>query len=222
MQKFAVSVIAKNAEQRDLLRTISKNEIIFVRGIAGSGKTYLSIGYALQELSKEHYEKIILSRPVVEAGEKLGFLPGDMEEKINPYMLPFFYSMEQMLPGGEEVVKKLINKNGSNPKIRILPLAFMRGVTLKNSIILADEMQNSTSEQMRMLLTRIGEGSKMIICGDVRQSDLRAKNGLEHAFEILQGIEGIGFCTLTENAIVRHPIIAKIEEKYENWNKNKG
>jgi len=221
MQKFAVSIIAKNAEQRDLLRTISKNDITFVRGVAGSGKTHLSVGYALQELSKEHYERIVLSRPVVEAGEKLGFLPGDMEEKINPYMLPFFYSMEQILPGGEDMIKKLINKNGTSPKIRILPLGFMRGITLKNTIVIADEMQNSSPEQMRMILTRIGEGSKMIICGDVRQSDLRTKNGLEHAFEILQGVEGIGFCSLTDKAIVRHPIIAKIEEKYEIWCNNK-
>ena len=158
----------------------------------------------------DNYEYIIFSRPVVEAGgEKLGFLPGDMEEKINPYMIPIFYSMEQILTD-KSLIKKLTNKNGSNPKIRVLPLAFMRGVTFAKSIIILDEMQNCTPEQMRMVLTRFGEESKMIVCGDVKQSDIHHKNGLSDAFNLLEGTPGIGFCSLSAKAIVRHPIIEHI------------
>ncbi len=222
MQKlnFSAPVCAKNPEQKEMLRTISKNDITFIKGSPGTGKTYLAVGYALQELSKEHYEKIILSRPVVEAGgERLGFLPGEIEDKIDPYMLPLFYSMEQILKN-KSMVKKLTDKNGSSPKIRVLPLAYMRGITFSNAIIICDEMQNATPNQMRMVLTRFGQNSKMIICGDVRQSDIHQKNGLENAFEILQGVDGLGFCTLSQEAIVRHPVIGKIEDRYEENHKD--
>jgi len=211
-----ISVIAKNLEQKEMLRTIAENEITLVKGPAGSGKTFLSVGYALQELLKNNYSKIILTRPVVEAGEKLGFLPGDMEDKIHPYMMPIFYSMEELLGSNKNLLKKLTNKNGTEPQVRVLPLAFMRGLTLSKSIIISDEMQNSSPEQMRMILTRFGENSKMIICGDTKQSDIHRRNGLDDAFDLLQGINGIGFVSLTTNAIVRHPIIKQIEKRYES------
>ena len=220
MTKSFVAVSAKNEEQKEMLRTISKNFITFVKGLAGTGKTHVSVGFAIQELLKNKYDNIILSRPVVEAGEKLGFLPGDMEDKINPYMIPVFTAMEKIL-GDSALVRKLTNKNGSNPKIRILPLAFMRGVSFDHSIVVLDEMQNSTPEQMRMVLTRLGENSKMIVCGDTEQSDLKNSNGLENAFKLLAGIEGIGFCSLSSKAIVRHPIIEKIEERYSKKQKEK-
>lgn len=208
-------ISAKNPEQKEMLRTISQCDITFVRGYPGSGKTFLAVGYALHELLNDKYEYIIFSRPVVEAGgEKLGFLPGDMEDKINPYMIPIFYSMEQILTD-KALIKKLTNKNGSDPRIRVLPLAFMRGCTFSRSIVILDEMQNATPEQMRMVLTRFGEGSKMIVCGDTKQSDISSKNGLSDAFELLDGVPGIGFCTLSAKAIVRHPIIENIEERYD-------
>lgn len=213
-----VALTAKNSEQKELLRTISNNDITFVKGSPGTGKTYIAVGYALQELLRDKYEYIIFSRPVVEAGgEKLGFLPGDLEEKIDPYMIPIFYSMEQMISG--EQIRKLTNKNGIKPKVRVLPLAYMRGVTFKNSCIVCDEMQNSTPEQVRMVLTRLGEGSKMILCGDVNQSDIHKTNGLEDSFELLGGIQGIGFCILSLEATVRHPIVKQIETRYENRKK---
>lgn len=211
---ISVSLTAKNPEQKELLRTISNNSITFVKGAPGTGKTFVAVGYALQELLKENYDYIIFSRPVVEAGgEKLGFLPGDLEDKIDPYMIPIFYSMEQMITG--EQIKRLTNKNGSKPKVRILPMAYMRGVTFKNSCIVCDEMQNSTPEQVRMVLTRLGEGSKMILCGDVNQSDIHRTSGLEDAFELLGGIQGIGFCILSLEATVRHPIVKQVEARYE-------
>jgi len=214
MPRALVSVSAKNAEQKDMLRTIAQNDITFIKGVPGTGKTYVAVGYALQELLKDNYENIILTRPVVEAGEKLGFLPGDMEDKINPYMIPIFYSMEQILGENKGLLRKLTNKNGEDPRIRILPLAYMRGVTFSNAVIICDEMQNSTPEQMRMVLTRFGEGSKMIICGDVKQSDIHKRNGLADAFNLLQDVPGIGFVTLSRAAVVRHPIIARIDDRY--------
>ncbi len=216
MNKSSTSVVltAKNLEQKELLRTISNNDITFVKGAPGTGKTYLAVGYALQQLLKDQYEYVIFSRPVIEAGgEKLGFLPGDMAEKIDPYMIPIFYSMEQMISGDK--IRKLTCKNGMKPKVRVLPMAYMRGVTFKNSCIVCDEMQNSTPEQVRMVLTRLGEGSKMIICGDVNQSDIHRTSGLEDAFELLGGIQGIGFCILSLEATVRHPLVRKIESRYE-------
>jgi len=219
MPKAIISVTAKNPEQKDMLRTIASNNITFVKGVAGTGKTYVSVGYALQELLKDNYEHMILSRPVVEAGEKLGFLPGDLEDKINPYMTPIFYSMEQLLGDHKGLLKKLTLKNGEQPRVRVLPLAYMRGVTCNNSVIICDEMQNSTPAQMRMVLTRFGEGSKMIVCGDIKQSDISMHNGLEDAFGLLSDVKGVGFVTLSRAAVVRHPIIRHIDEKYENREK---
>lgn len=214
MSKALVTVSAKNPEQKDMLRLIAQNDITFVKGVPGTGKTYLAVGYALQELLKENYDSIVLTRPVVEAGEKLGYLPGDLEDKINPYMIPIFYSMEQLLGSNKGLLKKLLSKDSEDQRVKILPLAYMRGITFSHSIIICDEMQNCTPEQMHMVLTRFGEGSKMILCGDVRQSDIHKRNGLEDAFELLQDIPGIGFITLSKAAVVRHPIIAKIDDRY--------
>lgn len=213
---FKCIISARNNEQKEMLRTISQNTISFVRGAPGSGKTLLAVTYALQQLFKKKFEKIVFTRPVIEAGgEKLGFLPGDMLDKIYPYMIPIFETLLELLPS--DVVKRMTNKNGDDPSIRIIPLAFMRGITFKNSIIVCDEMQNSTDKQVRMALTRIGEGSKIIMCGDVRQTDIEAgRSGLQDAFGLLQGIDDIGFVTLTREAIERHPIIKEIEERYES------
>ncbi len=212
-------ISARNDEQKDMLRTISKNIITFVKGSPGSGKTLLAVTYALQQLFKHKFKKIVFTRPAVEAaGEKMGFLPGDMSDKIYPYMIPIFETLLELLPA--EVVKKMTNKNGGDPVIRIIPLAFMRGITFKNSIIVCDEMQNSTGKQVRMVLTRIGEGSQMVLCGDVKQTDIEVMgnrvNGLLDAFNILQGIKDIGFVTLTQESIFRHPIIKGIEQRYES------
>ncbi len=213
----AVSVLVKprNEEQEKALEVISKNTITFIKGAPGTGKTYLAISHALDKLLHGQYEKLVLSRPVVEAaGEKLGFLPGDIQDKIDPYMIPIFETLSQLIP--HDVVSKMISKNGSDARIRILPLAYMRGITFKKSFIISDEMQNSTPAQVRMLLTRIGEKSKMVICGDVYQSDIQCTNGLLDAFSLLAGIDGIGFVSLSQNAIVRHPLIQKIEERYQD------
>lgn len=213
---------AKNPEQKEMMSIIAHNNIVLVKGAPGTGKTLLAVNYAIEKFGQKNskIERIVFTRPVIEAGgEKLGFLPGDMYDKIDPYIMPLMESLSQLVP--IDMVKKLTCKNGKDPVIRILPLAYMRGLTFSNCIIVCDEMQNSTPEQIRMLLTRLGENSKIIICGDVRQSDIHGVNGLEDAFGLLQDIEGIGFVTLTQQAIVRHPIIIKIEERYEARTKAK-
>lgn len=227
--KTFVSVSAKNEEQKEMLRTISQNDVTFVKGAPGSGKTYLAVGYGLQSFLRNEFEQLVFTRPVVEAGgERLGFLPGNMYEKIDPYMIPIFDSLSQLLP--PSTLHQLMPKNGNgngngngdNSPIRILPLAYMRGVTFSKSFVICDEMQNSTPEQMRMVLTRLGQGSKMILCGDVYQTDISKTNGLYDAFNLLQGIEGIGFVTLSQEAIMRHPLIQKVETKYlERWKSSK-
>lgn len=205
-----------------MLKIISENDVIFVRGAPGSGKTHLSVGFGLQSLLKNEYEQLIFTRPVVEAGgEKLGFLPGNMYEKIDPYMIPIWEILSKLLPPGTlgHLMPKNGNGNGNgdmDSPIRVLPLAYMRGVSFLNSFIICDEMQNSTPEQMRMVLTRLGEGSKMVLCGDIYQTDIRSPNGLFDAFEMLQGIEGVGFVTLTQDSIMRHPVIQHIENRYLN------
>lgn len=204
---------AKNQEQQNLLTAFENNDIILVKGSPGSGKTFLSVAFALRQLVNREANHIIITRPVVEAGEKLGYLPGNMYEKIDPYLMPIYESINQLTPPG--VLQKLLFRDHHEAIIRIIPLAYMRGTTLDNSIIICDEMQNSTPEQVRMLLTRIGKQSKIIACGDTKQSDILVYNGLDDAFEILKGIEGIGFVELTELAIVRHPIIVEIEKRYE-------
>jgi phosphate starvation-inducible PhoH-like protein len=214
-----IIVSAKTDEQKVLLRTINKNIITFVTGPAGTGKTFLAVAYGLQQLFKDKFEKLVLTRPVIEAaGEKLGFLPGDMLDKINPYLMPIYDAMSQVVP--VETMNKLMrnnsgNGNGKDSAIRIIPLAYMRGVTFRSSFIICDEMQNSTPDQVRMLLTRLGESSKMIICGDIRQTDIQGRNGLSDAMELLNGMDDIGVVQLTEASIVRHELVQRIEAKYE-------
>lgn len=215
---FKMVVAPKNDEQKEMMRVISANKVTFVKGCPGTGKTFLAVTFALQQFLREKCEKIVFTRPIIEAaGEKLGFLPGDMYEKINPYMIPIFDSLLELIPS--EVMNKLMTKNGKEAAIRVLPLAFMRGITFKNSFVICDEMQNSTPDQMRMLLTRIGEGTKMIVCGDVEQSDIHVRDGLRDAFELLEGVEDIGFVALSESAIVRDQIVRDIDKRYADRNK---
>lgn len=200
-----------------MLRTISQNNVTFAKGSPGSGKSHLAVGFGLQALLRKDYEQLIFTRPVVEAGgEKLGFLPGNMYEKIDPYMIPIFEILSKLLPSSalSQLMPKNGNGNGSHASIRVLPLAYMRGTTFSKSFIVCDECQNSTPEQMRMVLTRLGTGSKMVLCGDINQTDIKGRNGLLDAFEILQNIEGVGFVTLTQDAIMRHPVIRNIENRY--------
>jgi phosphate starvation-inducible protein PhoH and related proteins len=215
IKQFKQIVVAKNEEQKEFMKTMSQNIITFVKGAPGTGKSFLAVTYGLQRLFSGKVKQLIFTRPAVEAaGEKLGYLPGDLSEKINPYMVPLFDALTQIIP--IETLDKLMRKNGNEAQIKIVPLAYMRGMNFANSFILADEMQSSGPEQMRMLLTRIAENSQMVITGDVEQSDISGVNGLQDAFNLLQGIDGIGFMTLTEQAIVRHPIIQKVEERYHN------
>lgn len=215
---ISVNISAKNSEQKNMLRTISQNSVTFVKGFPGSGKTHLAVGYGLQALLRNDYEQLVFTRPVIEAGgEKLGFLPGNMYEKIDPYMIPIFEILSKLLP--QDALNRLMPKNGNGDTrspIRILPLAYMRGITFSNSFVICDECQNSVPEQMRMVLTRLGTGSAMVLCGDVYQTDIGSTNGLFDAFKKLQGIDGVGFVTLTQNATMRHPIIQQIENRYLN------
>lgn len=186
------------------------NDIVFATGVAGTGKTYLSVVYAVNQLQKEKVEKIILTRPAVEAGESLGFLPGDMKEKVDPYLRSLYDALYDML--GQETVDNLIEKQ----VIEIAPLAFMRGRTLNHAIVILDEAQNTTQAQMKMFLTRLGDQAQMIINGDATQIDLikKKESGLEQACNILNGVEGIAMIHLSGDDVVRHPLVQKIIDRY--------
>ena len=206
----------KSEKQQQLVDAYEKNDMIFATGPAGTGKTYLSIALAVKALKEKNIRKIILSRPAVEAGEKLGFLPGDMKEKIDPYLQPLYDALEDMLP----VVKlqDMMEKN----IIQIAPLAFMRGRTLSDAVVILDEAQNTTPAQLRMFLTRMGWNTKMIITGDVTQIDLPKgqKSGLVEAMDILKDVEGIGFVSLGKKDIVRHKLVTRIVNAYEKHDKD--
>jgi phosphate starvation-inducible PhoH-like protein len=211
-----VLVVAKNDEQKELLKSVRDHIITFATGPAGTGKTYLSVAQGLQYLYKQVYKQIVFTRPVIEAGENLGFLPGDVMEKIEPYMMPIFHTLHKLISPDE--LEQLLRASKDKPApIQIVPFAFMRGLSFDDSFCVVDEAQNTTPAQMRMLLTRIGERSKMVICGDLDQSDLGPRNGLWEATNALTQIEEIGFINLTEAAIVRHPIIQKIEMEYRRY-----
>ncbi len=197
---------SRSENQQQLIDAYEKNDMIFAVGPAGTGKTYLSIALAVKALKEKAIKKIILSRPAVEAGEKLGFLPGDMKDKIDPYLQPLYDALEDMIPAVklQDMMEKHI--------IQIAPLAFMRGRTLSDAVVILDEAQNTTSQQIRMFLTRMGMNTKMIITGDLTQIDLprEQRSGLKEALKILDGVEGIGVVKLGQKDIVRHKLVTRI------------
>ena len=208
---------SRSENQQKLIDAYEKNDMVFAVGPAGTGKTYLSIALAVRALKDKMAKKIILSRPAVEAGEKLGFLPGDMKDKIDPYLQPLYDSLEDMIPAVklQDMMEKHI--------IQIAPLAFMRGRTLSDAIVILDEAQNTTSQQIRMFLTRMGTNTKMIITGDMTQIDLPRdqRSGLKEALKILEGVEGIGVVNLGQKDIVRHKLVTRIVNAYEKYDKER-
>ena len=206
---------ARSENQQRLIETFQQNDMVFAVGPAGTGKTYLSIALAVKALKEKTAKKIILSRPAVEAGEKLGFLPGDMKDKIDPYLQPLYDALEDMLP--QVKLQDMMEKH----VIQIAPLAFMRGRTLSDAVVILDEAQNTTPAQIRMFLTRMGWNTKMIITGDMTQIDLPRpqKSGLVEALHILNSVEGIGFVTLDRSDIVRHKLVTRIVNAYEAHDK---
>lgn len=207
---------SRSANQQKLIDEYEKKDMIFAVGPAGTGKTYLSIALAVKSLKEKSIKKIILSRPAVEAGEKLGFLPGDMKEKIDPYLQPLYDALEDMIP--QVKLQDMMEKN----IIQIAPLAFMRGRTLNDAVVILDEAQNTTPAQIRMFLTRMGWNTKMIITGDVTQIDLPRgqKSGLIDAMNILKNIEEISFVNLSGKDIVRHKLVTKIVSAYDKYDKD--
>ncbi len=201
----------KTVGQKRYVDAVKKNTVVFGVGPAGTGKTYLAVCLAVTALKNKQVEKIILTRPAVEAGEKLGFLPGDLQTKVDPYLRPLYDALQELL--GVDNYAKYMEKG----IIEIAPLAYMRGRTLSNAFIILDEAQNTTKEQMKMFLTRMGEGSKVMVTGDVTQIDLPEgkKSGLTHAAKILQDVEGVAVCKLTDKDVVRHPLVMQIIRAYE-------
>jgi len=214
---FKDAIRARNASQAKYQQSVMSNDIVFAIGPAGTGKTFLAVAMALAELKKGTVSKIILSRPAVEAGESLGFLPGDLKEKLDPYLRPLLDALFVMV--GPEKLNNLMDKN----IIEIIPLAYMRGRTLSNSFIILDEAQNATVTQMKMFLTRMGEDSKVIVTGDITQIDLPRKtnSGLVNANIVLQGIKGIEFIYFDKNDVVRHKLVTMIIDAYEKDIRNK-
>tara|TARA_R110000824_G_scaffold118960_14_gene272022 strand:+ start:139526 stop:140560 length:1035 start_codon:yes stop_codon:yes gene_type:complete len=204
------SIGPRSATQKDYIEALMSNELVFGVGPAGTGKTYLAVAVAVQMLLQKRVDRIILSRPAVEAGEKLGFLPGDLKEKIDPYLRPLYDALYDTLPG-EQVVKEI-----ESGVIEVAPLAFMRGRTLANSYVILDEAQNTTPVQMKMFLTRLGENSRMAITGDPSQVDLPlgAKSGLGDALSVLGDIPGVATVRFTDADVVRHPLVTKVVKAY--------
>ena len=208
---------SRSENQQQLIDAYEKNDMVFAVGPAGTGKTYLSIALAVKALKEKAIKKIILSRPAVEAGEKLGFLPGDMKDKIDPSPQPLYDALEDMIPAVklQDMMEKHI--------IQIAPLAFMRGRTLSDAVVILDEAQNTTSQQIRMFLTRMGMNTKMIITGDLTQIDLprEQRSGLKEALKILDGVEGIGVVKLGQKDIVRHKLVTRIVNAYDKYDKER-
>ena len=227
LKKLGADVVAINIKgqpiktktfgQKKYVEAIDNNTIVFGIGPAGTGKTYLAVAKAVMALKRREVSRIILTRPAVEAGEKLGFLPGDLQNKVDPYLRPLYDGMYEML-GGEGFLR--YQERGI---IEVAPLAYMRGRTLDNSFIILDEAQNTTPEQMKMFLTRIGYGSKAIVTGDITQIDLPGdkRSGLKEAMKILGGIEGIAFCKFTDKDVVRHPLVQAIIKAYARYDEEK-
>ena len=208
-------ICARTANQQALVKAYHENDLLFAVGPAGSGKTYTSIALAVRALKNKEIRRIVLSRPAVEAGEKLGFLPGDMKEKIDPYLQPLYDALEDMIP--TQKLREMMEQN----IIQIAPLAFMRGRTLSDAVVILDEAQNTTSAQLKMFLTRMGMNTKMIVTGDTTQIDLphSVRSGLVEAIQILRHVKGIGFVELTKKDIVRHKLVTRIVEAYESQQK---
>ncbi|MCW0180154.1 MAG: PhoH family protein [Zavarzinia sp.] len=204
------TILARSAAQGAYLDALGRNELVFGLGPAGTGKTYMAVAVAVAMLLDRRVDRLVLSRPAVEAGERLGFLPGDMKEKVDPYLRPLYDALYDMMPQGE-VARRL-----ETGEIEIAPLAFMRGRTLANSFVILDEAQNTTAGQMKMFLTRLGENGRMAVTGDPSQIDLPpgVRSGLTEAIETLEGVPGIGFCRFDENDVVRHPLVTKIVRAY--------
>ena len=206
-------ITPRSTNQLKLVKEFDKNDMIFAIGPAGSGKTYTAIALAVRALNNKEIKKIILSRPAVEAGEKLGFLPGDMKDKIDPYLQPLYDALQDMIPAVK--LKEYMELN----IIQIAPLAFMRGRTLNDAIVILDEAQNTTTQQIKMFLTRMGMNTKMIVTGDMTQIDLPSSqtSGLVQAIKILKGVKGISFIELNKKDIVRHKLVTRIVEAYEKF-----
>ncbi len=205
------AIVPKSPAQRTYVEAIRKHDLTFGIGPAGTGKTYLAMAMAASSLLSKNVKRIVLTRPAVEAGEKLGFLPGDLAEKVNPYLRPLYDALHDMLDFDK--VEQLRERG----QIEVAPLAFMRGRTLNDSFVILDEAQNATSEQMRMFLTRLGFGSKAVVTGDITQTDLPSgsRSGLREARDILTGVDGIAFCAFTDVDVVRHALVQKIVVAYE-------
>ena len=208
-------VRCKTLGQRKYVKAVKENTVTFAVGPAGTGKTYLAMAMAVVAFKNKEVERIILTRPAVEAGEKLGFLPGDLQNKVDPYLRPLYDALYDLM--GVENFQKYVERG----VIEVAPLAYMRGRTLNDSYIILDEAQNTTCEQMKMFLTRFGENSRVIVTGDLTQVDLPAgkKSGLKDAIEVLQGVEGIAICTLTHRDVVRHSLVQAIVKAYEKANR---
>ena len=206
-------IVPRSENQLKLVQEYEKNDMLFAIGPAGSGKTYTAIALAVRSLKNKEIKKIILSRPAVEAGEKLGFLPGDMKDKIDPYLQPLYDALQDMIPAAK--LKEYMELN----VIQIAPLAFMRGRTLNDAVVILDEAQNTTTQQIKMFLTRMGMNTKMIVTGDMTQIDLPSSqtSGLVQALRILKGVKGISFIELNKKDIVRHKLVTRIVEAYEKF-----
>ena len=211
------SVKPYSPAQANYIETLSKNEVVFALGPAGTGKTYIAVAMAVASFTAGKVEKIILSRPAVEAGEKLGFLPGDLKDKIDPYLRPLYDALHDMIPAEK------LDRHIEVGEIEVAPLAFMRGRTLANAFVILDEAQNTTPTQMKMFLTRLGEHSRMVVTGDLTQTDLPkdVKSGLGDVIRKVEGIEGIGVVRFTDSDVVRHPLAAKIVKAYDEWDKKR-
>ena len=210
------AIVARTENQQKLVKAFEDNDLVFATGPAGSGKTFVAIALAVKALKNKEVRKIILSRPAVEAGEKLGFLPGEMKDKLDPYLQPLYDALQEMIPAAK--LKEYMENN----VIQIAPLAFMRGRTLNEAVIILDEAQNTTTHQIKMFLTRLGMNAKMIVTGDVTQIDLppTATSGLVQAMRILRDVAGIGRVEFTKKDIVRHKLVQRIVEAYDQFDKS--
>tara|TARA_R100000278_G_scaffold13910_1_gene14599 strand:- start:2035 stop:2865 length:831 start_codon:yes stop_codon:yes gene_type:complete len=201
----------RTPNQKSFYNIISRNDVTFSVGPAGCGKTFLATHYALKNLAKGKYDKMVITKPLVEVdGERMGYLPGDIDEKTMPYMMSLYYNMEQII--GKQRLD-VLKKAGV---IQVIPLAYMRGLTLTDSVVVLDEAQNATPAQIKTFLTRIGNGSKYIVCGDLMQSDIRKENGLEDSIKRFTGIRKVGFSQFDLSDVVRHPIVAQLLERYQD------